>query len=233
MVIRNELNHLAVIMDGNSRWAQQNMLDRYLGHKTGAEKAKLLIELAYNNKIKHLSLFAFSSENWQRSSPEIDYLLNLLASYLDTQSQKLLDKGIKLLVIGDLNNLSNELKNKIIAINDSSPKEIHMNLYIAFSYGGREELVQAVKKALSMKMLADEVSEANFANLLYAPQMPNIDLLIRTGGNNRISNFLLWHSAYSEIYFIKKYWPDFSEEDLMMAIDQYKMSNRTFGARNE
>jgi undecaprenyl diphosphate synthase len=225
------INHLAVIMDGNSRWAEQNNLPSYLGHKEGTHKAKLLIELAIQHEIKHLSLFAFSTENWSRPKDEVEYILELFYGYLNDEIENLIKNKIKLSIIGDLTKLSSKLQNKIQEIQKREIIDPALKLYINFSYGGKQEIVDAARKILSAKIDAKDITIENFNQFLYAPDMPDIDLVIRTGGNQRISNFLPWHIAYAELYFLKKYWPDFNEEDLKLAIDEYKKRLRTFGAR--
>lgn len=227
----NTLNHLAIIMDGNSRWATANNLSLNLGHKQGAQKAKMVIEWAGRIGIKYLSLFAFSTENWSRPSFEVQYLLNLLDWYLNHELLSLVKNGVKLQIIGDLETLTPEMRTKIENLNNLTPQQTNINVYIAFSYGGQKELVDAVKRAIEKGLRPEDISQETFSQLLYAPEMPPIDLLIRTGGNKRMSNFFLWHTAYAELCFIEKYWPDFAEPDLQEAIDGYKDCQRTFGVR--
>ena len=228
---QNTLNHLAIIMDGNSRWAMANNLNRNLGHKQGAQKAKMVIEWAGKIGIKYLSLFAFSTENWSRPSFEVQYLLNLLDWYLNNELVSLVKNGVKLQIIGDLETLTPEMRTKIKNLNNLTPQQTNINVYIAFSYGGQKELVDAVKRAIEQGLRSEDISQETFSQLLYAPEMPPIDLLIRTGGNQRMSNFFLWHTAYAELCFIEKYWPDFAECDLQEAVERYKDCQRTFGMR--
>ena len=228
---QNTLNHLAIIMDGNSRWAMANNLNRNLGHKQGAQKAKMVIEWAGKIGIKYLSLFAFSTENWSRPSFEVQYLLNLLDWYLNNELVSLVKNGVKLQIIGDLETLTPEMRTKIKNLNNLTPQQTNINVYIAFSYGGQKELVDAVKRAIEQGLRSEDISQETFSQLLYAPEMPPIDLLIRTGGNQRMSNFFLWHTAYAELCFIEKYWPDFAECDLQEAVEKYKDCQRTFGMR--
>jgi undecaprenyl diphosphate synthase len=226
---KNTLNHLAVIMDGNRRWAKQNNLSNYHGHKVGGQKAKMLIEIAAKSGIKHLSLFVFSTENWHRPSVEVGYLLELFESYLTDEVSNLVTNKIKLSIIGDIKQLSSNLQNKIESINSLVVEDPKMNLYVTFSYGAQQEIVDAVKKAIKSNVAAEDVTVENFRQFLYSSEMPEIDMLIRTSGRKRISNFLLWHMAYAELYFVDKYWPDFSEEDFNIAIEEYKNRSRTFG----
>jgi undecaprenyl diphosphate synthase len=230
--VKKTINHLAVIMDGNRRWAKQNNLANYQGHRVGAQKAKMLIELAAKAEIKHLSLFVFSAENWHRTSAEVRYLLNLFESYLINEVNNLVANKIKLSVIGDIIRLDAILKRQIESINSLVIEDPVMNLYVCFSYGAQQEIVDAVKKAIKSNIDPQDLSVENFTQFLYSPEMPQIDMMIRTSGRRRISNFLLWHMAYAELYFIDKYWPDFNEEDFNIAIEEYKNRNRTFG-KNE
>jgi undecaprenyl diphosphate synthase len=230
-VHNHTINHLAIIMDGNSRWADKQKIASYLGHKKGADTAKKTIELAIKYKIKNLSLFAFSTENWQRPEHEVTYLLKLLEKYLTTEIENLAKNRIKLSIIGDLSKLPEQLQNKIKLIEQQKIHEPVLNLYITFSYGAKQEILSAVKKILATNTSPDNLDDQSFRQFLYAPDMPDIDLVIRTGGNKRISNFLLWHIAYAELYFIDKFWPDFDELDLQNAIETYQNCSRTFGKR--
>ena len=219
----NTLHHLAIIMDGNSRWAMANNLNRNLGHKQGAQKAKMVIEWAMRMGVKYL--------NWSRPTFEVQYLLNLLDWYLNNELLSLVKNGVKLQIIGDLETLTPEMRAKIENLNNLAPQHTNINVYIAFSYGGQKELVDAVKRAIQQGLRAEDISQETFPQLLYAPEMPPIDLLIRTGGNKRMSNFFLWHTAYAELCFIEKYWPDFAQADLQEAVEKYKDCQRTFGVR--
>jgi undecaprenyl diphosphate synthase len=228
----HNINHLAIIMDGNSRWAKQKNLPYYFGHRRGAAKAKLAIELAIDYNIKHLSLFAFSAENWQRPEAEVSYLMNLFERYLTKEINNLRKHGIKLYVIGDLSFLKDSLRQKIHDIMAAPPiTTVRMHLYVALSYGAKDEIVNAVQKIIDAKIATNQVTLDTFKNFLYAPDMPDVDMVIRTGGNWRISNFLLWHIAYSELYFIDKFWPDFNKQEFDLAISSYQQTTRTFGAR--
>jgi len=226
------MNHLAIIMDGNSRWAEKVGLPRFAGHEEGSKAAKQIIEYAAKNGIKNLSLFAFSTENWQRPEEEVQYLLYLLEKYLDEEAENLAKNKIKLFVIGRLEKLSSSLQDKINQIHQTSVDDSVMNLYITFSYGGRQEIVDAAKKCLINKINPETLTEETFQKFLYAPNMPDIDFVIRTGNRRRISNFLLWHMPYAEIYFSDKYWPEFSQKDLELAIADYQTRIRTFGIRH-
>lgn len=226
------MNHLAIIMDGNSRWAEKVGLPRFAGHEEGSKIAKQIIEYAAKTQIKNLSLFAFSTENWQRPESEVNYLLYLLEKYLDEEAENLVKNSIKLSVIGRFGKLSGSLQDKIKQIHQKALDDTVMNLYITFSYGGRQEIVDAAKACLNNNINPKELTEETFQKFLYAPSMPDIDFVIRTGGRRRISNFLLWHMPYAEIYFSDKYWPEFSQKDLDLAIQDYHSRVRTFGMRH-
>jgi undecaprenyl diphosphate synthase len=221
-------------MDGNSRWAEQNNLSKHFGHKQGAKAAKLLIENAVKYKIKNLSLFAFSTENWQRPVFEVTYLLKLLEDYLTSEFKALIDNQIQLIVVGDLSQLPKSLSNKIQEINDYKISDPVLSVYLMFSYGAKQEILGAVRRIISAVKTDStilEVTDTDFKKYLHVPTMPDLDMVIRTGGNRRISNFLLWHIAYAELYFIDKYWPDFDQQDLKEALTQYAQRTRTFGRR--
>ena len=231
MVNNSYINHLAIIMDGNSRWAKQNNLPYYIGHKKGAQKVKQVVEFAIQSNIKHLSLFAFSTENWQRPTEEVNYLIDLLDLYLSKDIDELVQKRVKLAIIGDFSRLSDEMRQKIHQVNSLQISDIVLHLYVTFSYGGRQEIIDAARKLIAGNILPDALDADSFKQALYAPNMPDIDLVIRTGGNKRISNFLLWHCAYAELHFIDKYWPDFDSSDFIDALQDYNKRLRTFGSR--
>lgn len=225
----SDLDHLAIIMDGNARWARERGLPKSDGHKKGAETAKSLLPAATKLGIKYLTLYAFSSENWRRPASEVSILLKLLSYYVKNETKILSKYQIKLRVIGNLEKLSPTLKEEInnaVALTKNNNKMI---VTIAFGYGGRAEIVDACQKAIDSG--AQKMSEENFAKFLYDPEMPDVDLLIRPGGLYRISNFLLWQIAYAELYFTEKYWPDFNEDDLKAAIEDFKQRKRSFGGR--
>lgn len=227
----NELRHLAIIMDGNSRWAVNNNLTKLEGHKAGAEKGWNIVDKVMKRGVKNLTLFAFSAENWSRPLSEVNNLLNLLDFYLDREMNKIFDAGINLKFIGNIDKLSLKLQEKIQFISDNSSKGTNLNLYIAFSYGSKEEIVNAAKKAILSGINPEQLTVEKLCSFFYAPNMPDVDLLIRTGSVKRLSNFLLWQSAYAELFFSDKLWPDFNEEELDKAISEFKMSKRNFGGR--
>ena len=229
------LKHIAIIMDGNARFAKSKGLPLQIGHKMGVENIKNIVDYALQIGLPYLSLYAFSLENWQRPKQEVTYLMELLENYLDNQLNKLLEKNIKLLICGNLNKVSINLQQKIISAVERSQNNNALTLNIAFSYSGRQEILDAVIKIqqdLSLQKLdLSQLNQEVFANYLYQPQIPNPDLLIRTAGDIRISNFFLWQIAYTELYFINKFWPSFSALDLAKAINNFNQRTRKYGTR--
>ncbi len=228
-MIEHDLNHLAIIMDGNARWAKKHNKTKAEGYKKGAETAKSLLPYTSNLGIKYLTLYAFSSENWQRPPGEISILIDLLSHYVKKEIKILSDNGIRLKVIGTLDKLSKILQKKIKKAVELSKNNSEMTVTIAFGYGSRTEIVNACQKILDSGV--KKITEKNFKEFLYDPEMPDVDLLIRPSGVYRISNFLLWQAAYAELYFINKFWPDFNEEDLKLALINYSKRKRNFGGR--
>lgn len=225
----HNIKHLAIIMDGNARWATSNNTLKANGHQKGANNARDILPIAIEFGIPYLTLYAFSSENWHREEKEIKVLMNLLSYYLKTEANSLLKNGVKLKVIGKIDRLSPSLQNRINYVVDLTKANDKITLCIAFGYGGRLEIVDACQAIIDSGK--KNITEKEFASYLYDPQMPEVDLLIRTSGVCRISNFLLWQIAYAELYFCKNNWPDFTREDLLEAINDYKHRKRTFGTR--
>ena len=227
--------HIAIIMDGNRRWAKEKGLDTKLGHKAGAETLEKIASYANKIGLKYLTVYAFSTENWKRTKEEVGALMILLKTYLDKFLNKESLRNIKIRVLGDIENIDKSLKESIEKIVEKSKNNTGLTLNIAFNYGGRAEIVRAVKnisEKVSQKELSIEnINEELVANNLYTNGEPDPDLLIRPGGELRISNFLLWQLAYTEFLFIDKYWPDFSEQDLLEAIKKFENRNRKFGAK--
>ena len=228
-MISHNLAHLAIIMDGNARWASSRGKTKAQGHKKGSEAAKSLLPHAVKMGIKYLTLYAFSSENWQRSASEVSILVNLLSHYVKNETKMLKEHNIRLKVIGNLERLAPNLQEKIKNIIEATKDNSKMTVTIAFSYGSREEIVTACQKAIDSDIKT--VTEESFKSFLYDPEMPDVDLLIRTSGVYRISNFLLWQAAYAELYFSDKLWPEFDENDLKAAIIDYSQRKRNFGGR--
>ena len=227
--------HIAIIMDGNRRWAREKGLDPKLGHKAGAEALERIASYANEIGLKYLTVYAFSTENWKRKKEEVGALMILLRTYLDKFLNRESLRNIRIRVLGDIEGLDEGLKNSINKIVDKSKNNTGLTLNIAFNYGGRDEIVKAVKK-ISDKVVKDEIklediNEQLISDNLYTQNEPDPDLIIRPGGELRVSNFLLWQLAYSEFLFIDKYWPDFSRKDLLKAIEVFEKRNRKFGGK--
>ncbi|MDI6742964.1 MAG: isoprenyl transferase [Smithella sp.] len=229
--------HIAVIMDGNGRWAQQHTIGRIRGHRKGAQAVRTIIKSCREIGIKHLTLFAFSVENWERPVEEVNALMSLLEEYLTKEINELHKQGIKLSFIGDTKRLNPAIREKLRLAREMTSKNDKMILNLALSYGGRDEIIHAVKKIVSDhaegKIAVSDITKENFNKYLNTAGMPDPDLLIRTSGEYRISNFLLWQMAYTELYFTKVLWPDFSKDDLFMAIASYQKRERRFGLTSE
>ena len=229
-------NHVAIIMDGNTRWAENNNLDKNDGHKEGVKKARLAVEFFLENKIKNLTLFAFSTENWGREKKEVKALLKLFLEAINEQTPDLIKNKVKLNFIGEISRFDKVLINKIKSSQTKTSKYVSkMSLNIAISYGGRWDIEQAlktiVKDILKRKIKVKNIDESLIDNYLSTSLIPDPDLIIRSAGEQRISNFYLWQAAYSEIYFSKKLWPDFNEKDFKKALDEYALRKRKFGIK--
>lgn len=225
--------HVAIIMDGNGRWAKGRGLPRELGHKKGSETLLKTIEYANELGIKYLTVFAFSTENWSRPKKEVDYLMNLASYMFDNNQRKFKKTNIKTNVIGDLKRLPEKLQVKIDEAMLRSKDRDGIVFTVALSYGSREEITSAAKKMsediINGKVDINQVNEEIFGSYLYTHNLPDVDLLIRTSGEKRISNFLLWQISYSELYFTDTYWPDFSKIEFDKALDFFSKSERRFG----
>ena len=229
--------HLAIIMDGNGRWAKQKGLLRAFGHENGTKSVRLTVETCAKLGIKNLTLYAFSTENWNRPKLEVDTLMKLLISSLKNELQTLLDNNIRLNSIGNLEMLPKSAQKELLDVIKKTEKNSRMVLTLALSYGSREEIISAIKK-ISDKVKnniisLDSIDESIINQHLYTQNLPDVDLLIRTSGEHRISNFLLWQIAYSELYFTPKLWPDFREEDLFEAIYDFQNRERRFGKTSQ
>ncbi len=221
----NPLNHVAIIMDGNGRWGLKYKNSRNAGHKAGLKTVERIIKQSIKNKVKFLTLYAFSTENWKRPKEEINYLFNLLENFLIDKIDKIHSEDIKIKILGKIN-FSKKL-NKLLKYSETKTfknKKLHINL--ALNYGSKAEILGAFKK-LSIKK--EGITEKNLNKYLQTKNMPDPDILIRTGNTNRLSNFLLWQAAYSEIFFEKKLWPDFNEKDYNKIIKKFKKIKRNFG----
>jgi len=229
-------NHVAIIMDGNTRWAENKNLDKNDGHKEGVKKARLAVEFFLENKIKNLTLFAFSTENWGRQKKEVRALLKLFLEAINEQTPDLIKNKVKLSFIGDISRFDKVLINKIKSSQIKTSKyDSKMSLNIAISYGGRWDIEQALKSIVKdiskRKIKIKNIDESLITDYLSTSLIPDPDLIIRSAGEQRISNFFLWQAAYSEIYFLKKLWPDFNEGDFEKALDEYALRKRKFGVK--
>ena len=229
--------HLAIIMDGNGRWAKQKGLLRAFGHENGTKSVKITVEACAKLGIENLTLYAFSTENWNRPKLEVDTLMNLLISSLKKEFETLQKNNIKLNCIGTIDLLPSKAKKELLEVIEKTKNNTRMTLTLALSYGSREEMLNAVKnicdKVKNNIISIDSIDESIINEHLYTHNLPDVDLLIRTSGEHRISNFLLWQIAYAELYFTDVLWPDFKEEDLYEAIISYQKRERRFGKTSE
>ena len=222
--------HVAIIMDGNGRWGIKKKNSRNYGHKKGILAVEKIIEAAIKKKIKYLTLFIFSTENWKRPANEIKYLFKLLHNYIDSEIDQLNKKNIKIKVIGNINSFPINLKSKIIKLQKKTKKNNKIQINMALNYGARDEIINAVKM---LKRKGIKINEINISKNLYTKDIPDPEILIRTGNTNRISNFLVWQSVYTEIFFLKKMWPEFTKKDFFNIINKFKKINRNFGGLND
>ena len=221
----NPLNHVAIIMDGNGRWGVKNKNSRNAGHKAGLNTVEKIIKHSIKNKIKFLTLYAFSTENWKRPDSEIKYLFNLLEVFLKEKIQHLHSNGIKIKILGN-KNLNKKLNTLLTYAEKKTSKNKKIQINLALNYGSKKEILDTIKKLIKYKK---KITEENFRNNLYTKNIPNPDILIRTGNTKRLSNFLMWQLAYSELFFEKKLWPDFNETDYDKIIKKYSQIKRNFG----
>ncbi len=222
----NSLQHVAIIMDGNGRWGLKKKKSRNFGHKAGLETVEKIIKSSIKNKIKYLTLFAFSTENWKRPKNEIKFLFNLLDNFIDKKIGDFKKNNIKLKIIGDISIFNGKLKKKLNDSEKITLKNKKLQVTLALNYGSKDELVRACKKINKKKI---KINLKNLEKNLYTVSIPDPDILIRTGNTHRLSNFLLWQLAYTEIFFEKKLWPDFNEKDYTKIITKYKKTKRNFG----
>lgn len=225
--------HIGIIMDGNGRWAKKRGMPRSFGHKQGAKTFDEIIDFAGNLGIKVVTVYAFSTENWSRPKEEVDSIMELLADYLENGLKKLAGKDTKVKVIGDIGSMSEDIKKGVKNIEEKTKDGKSMTVQIALNYGGRLEIAEAAKKAALMavsgKICPDEINSDLLSSLMYSPEIPDPDLIIRPSGEYRLSNFLLWESAYSEFWFSDILWLDFKGEDLLRAVYDYQQRSRRFG----
>ena len=221
----NRLNHVAIIMDGNGRWGLKNKNSRNAGHREGLNTVEEIIKESIKNKIKFLTLFTFSTENWKRPKKEINFLFNLLENFLLNKIDELNKQNIKLKIIG-LKNFSSKLNKLLIQSENKTKKNNRLQINLALNYGSKNELLNAFK---SLRKFKKKITEKNFVKYLQTSNIPDPDILIRTGNTQRLSNFLLWQVAYTEIFFEKKLWPDFNKKDFRKIINKFKSIKRNYG----
>lgn len=225
----NKIKHVAIIMDGNRRWAKEKKLPTMMGHKKGVEALKKTVIACEKFGIKYLTVYAFSTENWNRTKEEVDFLMNLLAQTITGELLELHKNNVVLNFIGDISALSSELQKALNNAHEKTKNNTGVNLQVAINYGGRDEIKNAVKKIIASGVKEEEITEELISKNLYLSSIPDPDLVIRTGNEKRISNFLLWQIAYSELYVVDIFWPDFDENELKKAIDEYNLRTRRFG----
>ena len=220
----NKLNHIAFIMDGNGRWGRKKRKSRNFGHLKGVETVKKIVKESIKLKIPIITFYVFSSENWRRPKTEITFLFKLIKNYFSSEIQNVMSQGIKINIFGEINKLSLDLKNVLKKTIGLTKKNNKIIVNLAINYGSKREILNSIKntkKNLNMK---------SFEKNLYTKNLPHPDILIRTGGHQRLSNFMLWQLAYSELFFLKKLWPEFNSSDLRRIINRYRKSKRNFGA---
>tara|TARA_B110000238_G_C16106963_1_gene430893 strand:- start:1287 stop:1964 length:678 start_codon:yes stop_codon:yes gene_type:complete len=223
----NPIKHVAIIMDGNGRWGIKHKKSRNLGHRAGLNTIEEIIEETINQKINHLTLYTFSTENWKRPKKEIEFLFNLLENFLIKKLKILMKNRIKIRVIGNKKKFKKNLQKLLIESENKTNKNDKLQINVALNYGSKEELINAMKKISAKK---EKFTEVNIDKNLYTKDIPDPDILIRTGNTQRLSNFLLWQSAYTEIFFEKKMWPAFTKNDYRKILKKFKLLKRNFGA---
>ncbi|MFW6105713.1 MAG: isoprenyl transferase [Chloroflexota bacterium] len=221
--------HVAIIMDGNGRWARKRHLPRLAGHKAGSENIRPVVKNFANYGVKYLTLYMFSTENWNRPKTEVTGLLSLLGRKIDQETQAFHQENIRLVHVGRLDRLSRKLREKVKAAVELTKNNNGLTLCLAFDYGGRDEIVRAARRIAEDGIPGNNIDEHVFARYLYSANIPDPDLVIRTAGESRLSNFLLWQAAYSELYFTPVLWPDFGPKDVEEALSEYKRRQRRFG----
>ena len=222
----NQIKHVAIIMDGNGRWGIKNKKSRNLGHKEGLKTVEMIIEQSLKKKIKFLTLYAFSTENWKRPRIEINFLLNLLETFLKEKIESLIKNNIKLKILGNIKKFPPKTQKLLISSENQTIKSKKLQINLALNYGSKDEIIQAMK---SMKNTNSFINEKSLNAFLYTTGIPDPDILIRTGNTYRLSNFLLWQLAYSELFFIKKMWPDFKKKDYINILNKFQKTKRNFG----
>lgn len=233
IVKSTNLQHIAIIMDGNRRWAKEKHLPSAMGHQKGVQSLKTVLKACHSFGVKYLTVYAFSTENWNRPKEEVNFLMSLLANTIKNELKELDENDVRIKFIGKISELNNELKTILSNAEEKTKNNSGVRLQIAFNYGSRAEITNALKeiaKDISEgKLNAEDISEQIIQEKLYTKDIPDPDLLVRTGGEQRLSNYLLWQSAYSEIYVTDTYWPDFDKDSLAQAITEYSERTRRFG----
>lgn len=226
--------HVAIILDGNGRWAKKNRKPRNFGHSEGSKNVERICKEAYNLGIEYITIYAFSTENWKRPEDEVKELMRLLKDYLKQSIKESKKNNMKVRIIGDVSVLSKDMQDSIVKLEEESSDNTGLNLQVAINYGSRDEIIRSMEKLLvDVKediVSLDDINEKTFNNYLDTAGIPDPDLLIRTSGEQRLSNFLLWQLAYSEFYFTEVFWPDFNKDELIKAIEFYNSRDRRFGA---
>lgn len=221
--------HVGIIMDGNRRWAKERNLPTFDGHLRGYQKIKYIPDWFFAEGVKIVSLYAFSAENWQRSQEEVNYLMKLLKQALDDELEHAKEKNFKILVSGKIDELPGDLPEACLNAMNQTQANKNGILNICLNYGGRMEIIDAIKKIIKNNVLEEQVHEGMLRKYFYQPELPDVDVIVRTSGEQRLSGFLLWQSAYSELIFLKKFWPDFEEQDAKLVLDEYNKRERRFG----
>ncbi|MBN1635509.1 MAG: di-trans,poly-cis-decaprenylcistransferase [Deltaproteobacteria bacterium] len=231
--MQKSIHHIAIIMDGNGRWATKRGLPRIKGHEAAAQITRRIVEAAKSKGVEYLTLYAFSTENWNRPKEEIDGLFRLLEHFIDDEVHKLKDSGVCIHIIGDISKFSSTLQDKILMTCEKTSRNSELHLAIAMNYGGRDEIIRVAKKIAQTGLSPEDITEDVIKSYLDTAFMPDPDLLVRTGGEKRISNFLLWQMAYTEMYFCDILWPDFDEKALDDAIAWFSTRERRFGMTSD
>lgn len=221
--------HIGIIMDGNGRWAQKRGLARTAGHKEGLETAKKIVKACANAGIKYVTLYTFSTENWKRAQEEVGYLMGLIKGHLRSEFEFYKANGIRIEHLGDLKGLPEDVQTEIINAKEETKNFTGLTVVLAINYGGRDEIIRSVKKIIEKQFDSDSLTEKSISDNFDIPELPDVDFLIRTGGEKRLSNFLLWHSAYAELCFTDTLWPDYTEDELIENLNEFYKRTRRFG----
>ena len=229
IVKETNLRHIAIIMDGNRRWAKERNLPSAMGHKMGVDSLKTTLKACHKFGVEYLTVYAFSTENWKRKPEEVEFLMDLLANTIKNELQELHENGVVISFIGDLSKLNKKLQDILYNAVDYTKNNSGVKLQIAFNYGARDEITHAVRNIISKGLKPEDITEKTISEELYTSDIPDPDLLIRTGGEMRISNYLLWQIAYSEFLVTDKFWPEFGEDELADAITEFANRHRRYG----